>query len=81
MAVVTAVLLTMFVLGIVTAFGICIRRWNREEGSRGWWKVWRWRIELRDINPRGRSRRREVNGNGGMVVEENERSPLLGDVH
>lgn len=73
MAVVIAVLSTMLVLGIVMAFVICVRRWNRE--SRGWWKVWRWRIELRDVKPRGR--RKDTSRNGGLLVEEGERRPLL----
>ncbi|KUJ22763.1 uncharacterized protein LY89DRAFT_310089 [Mollisia scopiformis] len=78
MAVVVAVLSTMLVLGAVGGVVVCVRKWNADEESRGWWKVWRWRVELRDVEPRrGRSR---VRTNGGVVQgeeEEGERRPLL----
>lgn len=60
---------TLLVVGILTAIGFGIRRfvlWNRREENKGWWKVWRWRIGLRDIKRRSWA-------NGG------ETAPLLGD--
>jgi len=72
MAVVVAVLSTMLVLGVIGGFVVCVRRWNSEERTRGWWKLWRWRVGLRDIKPRRGRGRSRVRTNG-------ERRPLLED--
>lgn len=78
MAVAIAVLSTILVLGVVAGCTVCVRRWNREDS--GWWKIWRYRVVLRDVKPRGRGRqRRRQNGNEGVLEErEDDRRPLLG---
>ncbi|KAF8866614.1 hypothetical protein BDZ45DRAFT_278036 [Acephala macrosclerotiorum] len=75
LSVIVTVISTLLIVGILVAIGFGIRRfvlWNREEINRGWWKVWRWRVELRDLG----SKRGGRGANGAVL--ENERAPLLG---